>query len=166
MPENNNMMSVEGQLVGMPLAGPESFSQQQLNYLKHALGVDETVLYSVSGDGMTTSFTLSEPATNFEYLRFQGVGYNNGPCLVTIPAPTAKTENISVTYVYFCANNDSNPLQVHSCRFSTTDAQTYTTIDKKFLYWPLNGGTATGNNTSILSITKVIGIHRIAGGNQ
>jgi hypothetical protein len=41
MPENNQILSVEGQLVGMPLAGPESFSQAQLDYLKRALGVDE-----------------------------------------------------------------------------------------------------------------------------
>ena len=39
MPESNEIMSVEGQLVGIPLAGPESFSQQQLDYLKRALGV-------------------------------------------------------------------------------------------------------------------------------
>ena len=35
----NEIMSVEGQLVGMPLAGPESFSQQQLDYLRTALGL-------------------------------------------------------------------------------------------------------------------------------
>ena len=39
MPENNNIMSIEGQLIGMPLAGPESFSQQQLDYLRSALGL-------------------------------------------------------------------------------------------------------------------------------
>lgn len=36
---SNEIMSVEGQLVGMPLAGPESFSQQQLDYLRSALGL-------------------------------------------------------------------------------------------------------------------------------
>lgn len=41
MPENNNIMSLEGQLVGMPLAGPESFSQQQLDYLKTSLGLGD-----------------------------------------------------------------------------------------------------------------------------
>lgn len=39
MADNNNIMSLEGQLVGMPLAGPESFSQQQLDYLRTALGL-------------------------------------------------------------------------------------------------------------------------------
>ena len=36
---SNEIMSVEGQLIGMPLAGPESFSQQQLDYLRTALGL-------------------------------------------------------------------------------------------------------------------------------
>lgn len=41
MPENNQILSVEGQLVGMPLAGPESFSAEQLAYLKTALGLGD-----------------------------------------------------------------------------------------------------------------------------
>lgn len=39
MPENNQILSVESQLVGLPLAGPESFSAQQLDYLRTALGL-------------------------------------------------------------------------------------------------------------------------------
>ena len=75
MSENNQMMSVEGQLVGMPLAGPESFSQQQLDYLKRALGVDETVLWegskiSPSGNNLLSlSITFPESVANFEYLK-------------------------------------------------------------------------------------------------
>ena len=40
MPQIN---SVAGQLVGLPLAGPESFSQQQLDYLKRALDVSNNI---------------------------------------------------------------------------------------------------------------------------
>lgn len=121
---------------------------------------DETVLYSTTGDGRNNSFTLSELASNFEYLRFEGIGFNNGPCLTTIQAPTG-TENISLTYLYFCANNDGNPLQLHASRFSTTDAKTYTTLSKKFLYWSLDGVTPGGNTTSVVSIKKVVGINRL-----
>ena len=64
MPENNNIMSLEGQLVGMPLAGPESFSSEQLAYLKRALGVDETVLWENASGAL--SFTTSESINNFE----------------------------------------------------------------------------------------------------
>lgn len=50
----NEIMSVEGQLVGMPLAGPESFSQQQLDYLKRALGVE---WQDITSDAITSSNT-------------------------------------------------------------------------------------------------------------
>ena len=71
MPESNKITSVEGQLVGMPLAGPESFSQQQLDYLKRALGVDETVLWSGTKYWWsdTSNLQLSEAAANFEAIR-------------------------------------------------------------------------------------------------
>jgi hypothetical protein len=75
MPDNNNIMSMEGQLVGLPLAGPESFSNEQLEYLKRALGVDETVLWE--GTGWTVgdtgqSFTLSESPLNFKTIKVYG----------------------------------------------------------------------------------------------
>ncbi len=54
MPENNNIMSLEGQLVGLPLAGPESFSAQQLDYLKRALGVE---WQDITADAITSSNT-------------------------------------------------------------------------------------------------------------
>ena len=66
---SNEIMSLEGQLCGIPLAGPESFSQQQLDYLKRALGVDETVLYDANGSpNQTGPWILSEARTNFKWI--------------------------------------------------------------------------------------------------
>lgn len=63
MAENNQMMSVEGQLVGMPLAGPESFSQQQLDYLKRALGFEwQDITSTMTGTSDTTKLIYC-PAT-------------------------------------------------------------------------------------------------------
>ena len=70
MAEENEMGSVEGQLVGLPLAGPETFTIQQLAYLKKALGLDETLLWSGKEVSEGASITLSELQTNFEYLVF------------------------------------------------------------------------------------------------
>jgi hypothetical protein len=72
MPESNELLSAGAQLIGMPLAGPESFSQQQLDYLKRALGLDETVLYSglkANGDGGSATYNLSELPTNFQIIK-------------------------------------------------------------------------------------------------
>ena len=80
MPENNQILSLEGQLCGIPLAGPESFSQQQLDYLKRALGVDETVLWEgsstpPSGDTqLTLSITFNESVANFQYVDVYWIG--------------------------------------------------------------------------------------------
>ena len=68
MPENNQILSVEGQLVGMPLAGPESFSAEQLAYLKRALGVDETVLWE--GSYSTTTFNTVDSPYNYKEIVF------------------------------------------------------------------------------------------------
>jgi len=76
---SNEIMSVEGQLVGMPLAGPESFSQQQLDYLKTALGfVWQDISEEVTGAGTGTKL-LYMPAT--------------GVCVLTI----VRTTNIAGT---------------------------------------------------------------------
>jgi hypothetical protein len=72
MPENNQILSVEGQLIGMPTAGPESFSAQQLDYLKRALGVDETVLWEDADGqafGNNKAFNTSESPLNFSEIR-------------------------------------------------------------------------------------------------
>ena len=167
MPENNQMMSVEGQLVGMPLAGPESFSQQQLDYLKRALGVDETVLWT--GDDTITpvcsTFTLSEYASNFERIMFYGYTYQNTRVIYECPGPKDSTSPLSVSYTYYCAGADNNPSQCRQANYTTTDGLTYNLSTGKFVYGAdarYSGGTTTQG----ASIYKIIGIHRIAGGNQ
>ena len=76
---SNEIMSLEGQLCGIPLAGPESFSQQQLDYLKRALGVDETVLFEdTSSTGtVVASVVLSESSVNFEKVEIT-LGWEGG----------------------------------------------------------------------------------------
>ena len=166
MPENNNIMSLEGQLVGMPLAGPESFSQQQLDYLKRALGVDETVLWECddTSTDACSGFTLSENASHFERLRFYGHTYGDTWVEYECPASKNATDPLSITYTYYCASSDSNPSQCRQSNFSTSDGLVYTVSTKKFVYGtdPRYSG---GNTTQGAPIYKIVGIHRIAGGN-
>lgn len=173
MAENNQMMSVEGQLVGLPLAGPESFSQQQLDYLKRALGVDETVLYEgVPGTAYGGSIVISEPITNFRsykiYLRNterqqQSVierfvdTSNNGNC------------NNWVTLESFQAGvNNGDFFTVNSgCATWSSDWKTLS-YSGGWAAWANNsaGWTRLSIDASNLPyIQKIIGVHRIAGGN-
>lgn len=160
MPENNQILSVEGQLVGMPLAGPESFSQQQLDYLKRALGVDETVLWegtvpATAGQNLNYTITLSEAITNFEIIRVFLDDTNKEFGLFELnPLSPRKKEML----------NDGTNRNVIVAYYAHCDDSTHLTYQSGF-----------GNNTWNTPYTgqyygygkpyKVVGIHRIAGGN-
>ena len=110
MPENNQILSVEGQLVGMPLAGPESFSQQHLDYLKRALGVDETVLWeNSSGSTAESGISLSESPYNFEKLAITAIDNNGNGVVQEIPMAANPAQftlmcehiNQAKTHLYF-----------------------------------------------------------------
>lgn len=151
---SNEIMSLEGQLCGIPLAGPESFSQQQLDYLKRALGVDETVLWDRGTGAAVTSMTLSENAENFTKLKilagnqWSEVTVTNGICYVLV--------NSGGNYSTFGQLKCS----VSGTSFSVS----------KSMVWSINYNNTTGtfvNNNSDVngSILKIVGVHRIAGGN-
>ena len=149
MPENNQILSVEGQLVGMPTAGPESFSPQQLAYLKRALGVDETVLWT--GSKVDGSFSLSESPSNFEKIEvwFEGVQTNVKDIFTfsgstgIISAAVPKGDNLK--YIYLTTWTVSG----------TTVTYSYTIIH----------GVNEGTQYKEVRIVKVKGINRISGGN-
>ena len=161
MPENNQIMSVSGQLVGLPLAGPESFSQQQLDYLKRALGVDETVLWSGSEKTTSASITLSEPIENFERFAVYGIrantsldrayqirefGVNNGALNYAYPNfINIESNTLTVDYMYLILSGTTVSI-LAGCR--------------------QNGSTYSNNITSYnFNLVKIVGIHRISGGN-
>lgn len=160
MPDNNQMMSVEGQLVGMPLAGPESFSQQQLEYLKRAMGLDETVLYE-SANGAIDNIILSEAMSNFERIKIVWKDWSSYPCI--------HVQEFLSTSDYFVidgiwAGSGNNKLLFWGLAFTPNAAKT--TLTQRFarqLTTPGDTQTYNANDTRVL---KVVGIHRIAGGNQ
>lgn len=153
MSENNQMMSVEGQLVGMPLAGPESFSQQQLDYLKRALGVDETVLFENSATGTqgSHSISLSESLFNFDHAIFY-VSDDAGTYGVII-VPTSVNATSGSCMIRWTGG--------YRTLYVTTSNGTDWAING--YQWYGSGGGEIGSN--YLSINKVVGVHRIAGGN-
>ena len=158
MPENNQMMSVEGQLVGMPLAGPESFSQQQLDYLKRALGVDETVLYD---NGTTTSATLSENISHFERIRFYFV---RGDGRQFVQEVTGTSDDGTVILFHSIAYTNSW-ISTYSYRYTVNG--TYFSPTEYLIEVACKTGTTTVTvrTTGAPTIVKVVGIHRISGGN-
>ena len=153
MPENNQIMSVEGQLCGMPLAGPESFSQQQLNYLKRALGVDETVLWTGEASGVNATINLSEAYTNFEKVKFVLAEGNTA-----IPYwESYSMTNGTVLYAGFVRTNSGNAEVATLWSLASSNSNTTLTISAATIR--TNGGTTSTNNGKI---RKIVGVHRIA----
>ena len=173
MAGTNEMGSVEGQLVGLPLAGPETFTVQQLAYLKKALGLDETVLWANdNGANLRYGVPLSESRQNFETIRLlismqfnEPAGYVDIPMIglnkgaeFTIQPPIPYNHSTGKTYcldwkIYISATDTS--LQSTGAVFwgkSETDGATA-------------GSWVQGSNIDVPIIYKVIGIKRIAGGN-
>lgn len=166
MPENNNIMSLEGQLVGMPLAGPESFSQQQLDYLKSALGVDETVLWT-GNTGQITSATdgslpLSEAAEHFEYLLVyvSGSAMSGGNEVLRF---NPNGDNASFYPLTVSYTNDGATVFTDSCVVKIAGTAFY--IKTGMRIGISSAGAVQGATNRGPIITKIVGIHRIAGGN-
>ena len=161
MPENNQLLSVESQLVGLPLAGPESFSQAQLDYLKRALGVDETVLWSGSQElTLNTEITLSETYKNFEYICFE------------CSRLSLKKRTTYNTYDdgshYTVTLNDSQIDSSGTLLLDVTTLSLSNVLKPKVIGMGRKQLMASSLATSTaqpLTLIAVYGIHRIAGGN-
>lgn len=161
MPENNQILSVEGQLVGMPLAGPESFSQQQLDYLKRALGVDETVLWE--GTATNDDTALSETANNFERIR---IYFNNDGSIHNSVEVLVTGSSQYITLVAGTVYASSQYFKYGSCILDGTSLKKGSTSSATIY----KSGTGTGNaqagyETFNLFWYKIVGVNRISGGN-
>lgn len=169
MAESNEILSVEGQLVGMPLAGPESFSQQQLAYLKRALGLDETVLFSSSSGAVgTATFNMSESVFNFERLRIDLTSNANADNWVsTVEVPTKYITNNLIQFGYTERYNSSWRLITWNCCYTATNSgATLQLTSNAYGGAKSDGSWGAGYNvTADFHVYKVVGIHRIAGGN-
>lgn len=159
MAGTNEMGSVEGQLVGLPLAGPESFSIQQLAYLKKALGVDETVLWENSSGiyNSTDTASISESMENFDHIRFEGYVHETSSTKVIVDAKPYSGS----AYVSFACMNSAGNVAIYYDYLTYTSSSVVVANHKHS--WG-NGGTFNAGTDGIV-ITKIVGIHRIAGGN-
>ena len=159
---SNEIMSVEGQLVGMPLAGPETFSQQQLDYLKRALGVDETVLFDGNGTS-STSASLSESIANFERVRVTWVNNNYA---LTAEAAIHETTLYFGGAVFGWNTNDGSRMQISGGSYTiSNNGTTLTAAGGNQVYFGNSGSSYGGQSPKNMPLLKVVGIHRISGGN-
>lgn len=164
MPENNQILSVEGQLVGMPLAGPESFSQQQLDYLKRALGVDETVLWegTYSGTiGSSNYITLSESCANFEYIEITNGGTYKS---------TYRFRGSSRTLSFIQSFANTGGTTIYANLYTVDNSVPKITCNSSNSFGVYANGISSWTNRGSMDVgetilTRIVGVHRISGGN-
>ena len=121
---------------------------------------DETVLLNNAYvNQSTTSFTVSEPLSNFQKIRFEGLSHNSTVVMDEHLAPSGN-ENIYVMETYFCPNGDNNPWQCRMGAYKTTNGLTYTGVSAKFIYMGFNSTTINGDTGNFPVINKIIGINR------
>ena len=121
---------------------------------------DETVLFETNYNSRTTAFTLSEPLTAFEKVRFEITGYTHVYAENTHQTPSANDEEITTCFTYYCKSSDRNPLQMMMGTYSSNDGLNYGVARSKFLYMSNDGTTWNGNTTDGPHIQKIVGINR------
>ena len=125
---------------------------------------DETVLLNNPyTNETTTAFTVAEPLSNFQKIRFEGISHNSTVVMDEHLAPSGN-ENIYVMETYFCPNGDANPWQCRMGAYTTTDGLTYTGVSAKFIYMAFNNTTINGDTGNYPVINKIYGINRISAG--
>lgn len=158
MPEIN---SVAGQLVGIPVgqvytAGPGI----KIDNVNKVVSVDDTVLWSGSP---TNSVTLSESMNNFEcidvYERWDNANANATVHRIYMEGKTTAVLNFSIganTWYLVVQKLDLNGTSLSVNSVHSIHGSSYTSTD-----------IIHESNTTLLknTIIKVVGIHRIAGGN-
>jgi len=121
---------------------------------------DETVLFETNYNGNTTAFTLSEPLTAFEKVRFEITGYTHVYAENTHQTPSANNEELTTCFTYYCKSSDGAPLQMMMGTYSSNDGLNYGVVRNKFLYMPNTATVWQGNTTDGPHIQKIIGINR------
>ena len=162
MAGTNEMGSVEGQLVGLPLAGPETFTIQQLAYLKKALGLDETLLFNSAT--AVTSGSFSEAITSFEKIRIYGnrTGSNttsNLPAYTEVYLRDGVPTNFMLSSALAGSNNTIYaPTMVYNLTSSAVSFAMGSILN-------MTAAPSVSLSQSSIGVLRVVGIHRIAGGN-
>ena len=129
---------------------------------------DETVLWTTGSDTSISSFTLNEPISAFDRIRFKAALFNTTEkiCGEIAPDSANPLANISFSVGGYIAGEDGNPYQWYGTRYSTVDGLTYNRIDNKWIHMTLTGTTFTYNSNGAdrcIMLREIVGVNRIAG---
>lgn len=136
-------------------------SSAQINALKVALGVDETVLFE--SDTPVNTFTTSEPIENFEELKtIVKATDEEGSSLKAISLlPVTSDYSSTIAFTFLSKYQLSGTWVLNWAAKYTRSTNTFTLSDVRY-EGASNNQQAAGGNNSVGYVYKVIGIRRIA----
>lgn len=152
-------MSVAGQLIGIPAEKYSGTNGVTVDQNNKTIGLDETVLFeNASG---TQSITLSEAASNFEYLRIEWCPYteaNNwySPYDVVLTKAHSNSIHLSGWGISGDANYQANTNLILSCASNTLTITALSTVI-------VHSTAYVDRNLNNWKIYKIVGINRIGG---
>lgn len=150
------LMSVAGQLVGIPAEKYSGTNGVTVDQNSKTIGLDETVLWQGDAD---SNITLSESASHFEYVKVEFRTNDNIQSLDFIK-PALSTQ-FTLMGKFFWITQNMTYLKIST--FSFNEARTVINVTGGAeLQFGSNYARDIGNRLSLL---KVIGINRISGGN-
>ena len=159
----NNLRAIRGPVTAVPVVGqsgvvvePDAQNNQVV------VRADETVLFeNANGSSEADGFTISEPFTNFERIRYIGAT-NLCNFSIEVPVYSGITSSFRFGVTCMCPDSDGAPLQVYGKSFSSSNGLTYTltrSIGRWFVY---TDSTVGGTQPFAGSLYKIVGINRIA----
>lgn len=162
MPEQINSMA--GQLVGIPMGQVYTAGKGiVIDNVNKTVRTDETVLFTDTTMAGVSTCTLTEEATNFEYLDMV-VGYpnnSNGLNYVRIPSAT--------TYLHFTYQAGNGVTDYFARVYGVINGTAITVTHCKTMYSAYSSTSVDSirndSSSDMKCIYKVIGVNRIAGGN-
>ena len=125
-------------------------------------GYNETVLWETTAHAKTTAFTVSQPLTAFEKIRYEVTGYTHVYAECTQNSPTANNEEIGICFTYYCKASDANPMQIAGGSYSSNNGLDYGLTRSKFLYMANDSNSWNNNQTDGPHLQKIVGINRKA----
>lgn len=125
------------------------------------IGNDETVLFeSSAGVNESEGFTISEPFTNFERIRYIGKT-NSCNFSVEIPVYSEISALFRFGITCMCPDNDGAPLQLYGKSFTSNNGLTYIASRSYARWFDYNTQTSINGTKPLWGIIyKVVGINR------
>ena len=127
------------------------------------VSADETVLFeNASGVNEDAGFTISEPFSNFERIRY--IGWTNS-CYFSIEVPVfngiASEFRFGVTCM--CYDSDGAPLQLYGKSFTSNNGLTYAASRSTVRWFDFNNTSAVAGLSSFWGkLYKIVGINRLS----